>query len=66
MMARMHRVKGAKDRFVPLPVETLQIIADYGPEYIRCFADAMPGNHRKALEAIVYCRTGFFGATVNR
>jgi hypothetical protein len=43
-----------------------QILADYGPEYIRRFADAIPVNHRKTLEAIAHCRTDFFGATVYR
>lgn len=43
-----------------------QILADYAPEYIQRFADAMPVNHRKTLEAVVHCRTDFFGATVYR
>lgn len=40
------------------------------PETIRTinrrFADTTPVNHRKALDAIVNCRTNFFGAVVYR
>lgn len=43
-----------------------QIFSDYGPEYIERFGDIMPGEHRKAIDAIANCRTDFFGATIYR
>jgi hypothetical protein len=43
-----------------------QIFSDYGPEYIERFGQNMPGEHRKVIEALVNCRTDFFGATVYR
>lgn len=38
-----------------------QIFQDFGPEYLHRFGDAMPGKHRKAIDAIINCRTGHYG-----
>ena len=40
------------------------IFVKFGPEYILRFGDAIPGNHRKVMEAIVSCRTPACGTTV--
>jgi len=40
------------------------IFRDYGPEYIRRFADHMPADHRKVIDAIVNCRSGHYGACI--
>jgi hypothetical protein len=34
-----------------------EIFSTFGPEYLERFEDDMPGDHRKALEAILACRT---------
>lgn len=41
-----------------------EIVQTYGPEYIKRFGDAMPGEHRKVIKAIINCRTDHFGVTV--
>ena len=43
-----------------------QIMRDYGPEYVRRFGNAMPDQHRTAIDAIVRCRTGHYGASLFR
>ena len=40
------------------------IFLDYGPEYIQRFANRMPADHRKVIEAIVNCRLGHYGACI--
>jgi hypothetical protein len=37
------------------------IFRTYGPAYLERFGDRMPAEHRKALEAIMHCRTGAYG-----
>ena len=41
-----------------------KLFIDYGPAYLDRFGDSMPANHRKAIEAIVGCRTAACGITV--
>lgn len=40
------------------------IFETYGPEYIQRFADRMPADHRKVIDAIVNCRTDHYGACI--
>lgn len=41
-----------------------EIFQQYGPEYISCFGDDMPLDHRKVINAIINCRTDYFGAII--
>ncbi len=41
-----------------------QIMQQFAPEYIQRFGDAIPGHHRKAIDAIIHCRTEYYGASV--
>jgi len=41
-----------------------EIFSQYAPEYIRCFGDAMPNEHRKVIDAITGCRTQSCGMAV--
>lgn len=41
-----------------------KLFIDHGPAYLDRFGDSMPENHRKAIEAIVGCRTAACGVTV--
>ena len=41
-----------------------EIIQTFGHEYLDRFDDAMPGDHRKVIQAIINCRTNHYGATV--
>lgn len=34
-----------------------EIFSTFGPEYVERFGDDMPGEHRKAIDAILRCRT---------
>ena len=43
-----------------------QIFGDYGPEYIERFGDSLPAEHRKVINAIVNCRTDYFGSIIYR
>jgi hypothetical protein len=40
------------------------IFRTYGPEYIERYGDGMPSNHRKTIQAMIRCRTQFYGMTV--
>ena len=40
------------------------IFCEYGPEYLQHFANRMPADHRKVIEAIVNCRSGHYGACI--
>ena len=40
------------------------IFNSYGPEYIRRFGDAMPKEHLKTINAIIDCRTSYYGAAI--
>ncbi len=40
------------------------IFQAFGPEYMTRFGDAMPGDHRKVINAIINCRTSQYGATI--
>jgi len=40
------------------------IFRDYGPEYIQRFADRMPTDHRKVIDAIINCRSAHYGASI--
>lgn len=42
-------------------VELADIVRSHGGEYLEKFGDRMPAGHRKALEAIVSCRTETLG-----
>ena len=41
-----------------------EIFQVFGPEYMTRFGDAMPGDHRKVIHAIINCRTDHYGATI--
>jgi len=41
-----------------------EIFQAFGPEYMDCFGNAMPGDHKKVINAIINCRTNHYGATV--
>jgi hypothetical protein len=43
-----------------------QIMQKFAPEYIQRFGDAIPDHHRKAIAAIIRCRTEHYGASVFR
>lgn len=43
-----------------------QIMQDYAAEYIQRFGDKIPGQHRKAIDAIINCRTEHYGASLFR
>ena len=46
-------------------METIKdIFTTYGPEYIERFGEAMPAEHRKAIHAIINCRTQEYGIAV--
>ncbi len=38
------------------------IFRQYAPAYLARFADAVPAQHRKVIEAICQCRTDAFGS----
>lgn len=38
-----------------------EIFQTYGPEYVKRYGNNMPSAHRKAIAAIVNCRTGELG-----
>ena len=41
-----------------------EIFQQYGPEYVSCFGDDMPLDHRKVIDAIINCRTDYYGAII--
>ena len=41
-----------------------EIFQTFGPEYIQRFDTDMPTDHRKAIEAIVNCRSGRYGVCI--
>jgi len=41
-----------------------EIFQDNGPEYVERFGDAMPSEHLKVIDAIINCRTDYYGATL--
>lgn len=41
-----------------------EIFTEYGPEYIGCFGDDIPSNHLKVIDAIINCRTDYYGASI--
>jgi len=47
---------------------TMKTIKDifraYGPEYIQRFGNDMPREHRKVIDAIINCRTEYYGASI--
>lgn len=46
-------------------METIKdIFQAFGPEYLTRFGDAIPGDHRKVINAIINCRTNHYGATI--
>lgn len=42
-----------------------EIFQVFGPEYMTCFGDAMPRDHRKVIDAIINCRTSHYGVTIH-
>lgn len=38
-----------------------RIFTDYGPAYVQRFGERMPSNHKKTIQAICNCGTGFYG-----
>ncbi len=42
------------------------IFRQYAPAYLARFADAVPAQHRKVIEAICQCRTDVFGSVCNQ
>ena len=40
-----------------------EIFQTFGPQYLGCFADTMPQDHRKTIDAIMECRTQQAGIT---
>lgn len=45
-------------------VSIQKIFVEYGPAYLARFAEAMPEHHKKAIEAIMSCRTAACGMTI--
>lgn len=41
-----------------------EIFRTYGPEYVQRFGDDMPDEQRKVIDAIINCRTEYYGATI--
>jgi hypothetical protein len=41
-----------------------EIFQDHGPEYVEHFGDAMPLEHLKVIDAIINCRTDYYGASI--
>jgi len=39
-----------------------EIFRQYAPEYLSRYAEAMPAEHKKVIEAVVSCRTGALGS----
>jgi len=42
------------------------IFRQYAPQYLRCFGDDMPNDHRKVIHAIMRCRSEANGSVVHR
>ena len=42
-------------------IELAEVIRKHSPEYLEKFGDRMPHNHKRALSAIVACRTEAIG-----
>ena len=42
-------------------IELAEVVRNHGPEYLEKFGDRMPPNHKRALSAIVACRTEEMG-----
>ena len=40
------------------------IFQTYAPEYIQRFGEAIPAEHRKVIDAIINCRTDYYGASI--
>lgn len=40
------------------------IFQTFGPEYVQRYGDHMPDDHRKVIDAIINCRTEYFGASI--
>ena len=40
------------------------IFNTYGPEYVQRFGDAMPNVHHKVINAIINCRTEYYGTMI--
>jgi hypothetical protein len=40
------------------------IFHTYAPEYIRRFGDRMPNEHKKVIDAIINCRTDYYGTCI--
>jgi hypothetical protein len=43
-----------------------EIFGEYGPEYLKTFAERIPSHHRKVIRAIVDCRTERMGTMLYR
>jgi hypothetical protein len=41
-----------------------EIFQSYAPEYIQCYEHAMPFEHRKVIDAIINCRTQYYGTAI--
>jgi DNA-directed RNA polymerase subunit RPC12/RpoP len=41
-----------------------EIFRSFGPEYIQRFGKTMPSEHHKVIQAIIQCRTSFYGMTI--
>jgi len=63
-MVHIHRGKGAKDRYIPLPTSTLN--RQHAPAYLMKFGAAVPVGHRKVISSITRCRTGELGGVAYR
>ncbi len=40
------------------------IFTDFGPEYLKRFEDTIPSEHKKVMDAIIHCKTDFYGASI--
>jgi hypothetical protein len=40
------------------------IFQQYAPEYIERFGQTMPSEHRKVIDAMIHCRTQYYGAMI--
>lgn len=40
------------------------IFSDYGPEYLKRFQDNIPSEHKKVIDAIIHCKTDYYGTSI--
>ena len=40
------------------------IFTDFAPEYLNRFEDTIPLEHKKVIDAIINCKTDYYGASI--